>query len=206
MVRWFQIALMCLCSLVSALPVSAQTGSATDQVKVVLDKAMEIQTRGDLQGEAHRAERAKLVRKLISDNFLSSEMAREAIKGHWDKLSAAQRSEFQGLFIALFQDSYTRMVLNFLQRETIEYRGESSEGKSKMVRTVIMRANEHIPVDYMLDFKSNKWGIRDVVIDGVSIVENYNTTFSRAIQANGIGDLLSKMRVQKNAVVGDTKP
>jgi phospholipid transport system substrate-binding protein len=175
-------------------------------VKSVLDKAMEIQTRPDLQGEAHRTERGQLVRKLIGDNFMSAEMAQEAIKGHWNTISAAQRSEFQGLFIALFQESYTRMVLNFLQRETIEYRGESSEGKRKMVRTVIMRANEHIPVDYLVDVKGNRWLIRDVVIDGVSIVENYNNTFSRAIQTKGMADLLSKMQLQKKAVVGDTKP
>lgn len=194
---------MCLCSLVSAIPVAAQTGSATDEVKSVLDKAMEIQTRSDLQGEAHRSERGQLVRKLIADNFLSAVMARDAIRGHWDKISAAQRSEFQSLFIALFQESYTRMVLNFLQRETIEYRGESSEGKSKMVKTVIMRANEHIPVDYLLDLNNNNWRIRDVIIDGVSIVENYNTTFSRTIQTKGMADLLSKMQLQKKAVVDD---
>ncbi len=194
---------MCLCSLVSVIPAVAQAGSATDEVKSVLDNAMAIQTRPDLQGEAHRSERGQLVRKLIADNFLSAEMARDAIKGHWDKISAAQRSEFQSLFIALFQESYTRMVLNFLQRETIEYRGESSEGKSKMVKTVIMRANEHIPVDYLLDPKGKDWRIRDVVIDGVSIMENYNNTFSRTIQTKDMAYLLSQMRLQKKAVVDD---
>lgn len=174
---------------------------ATDEVKVVLNTAMEIQTRPDLQGDAHRAERAKLIRKLISDNFLAGDMARESIKGQWDKISASQRTEFQDLFTTLFQDSYTRMVLNFLQKETIEYRGETTENKSRFVRTVIMRANEHIPVDYYLDQKNAKWLIRDVVIDGVSIVENYNITFTRVIQNGGINALLGKMRLQKKAVV-----
>ncbi len=179
----------------------AENAIATDEVKIVLNTAMEIQTRPDLQGDAHRAERAKLIRKLISDNFLAGDMARESIKGQWDKISASQRTEFQDLFTTLFQDSYTRMVLNFLQKETIEYRGETTENKSRFVRTVIMRANEHIPVDYYLDQKNAKWLIRDVVIDGVSIVENYNITFTRVIQNGGINALLGKMRLQKKAVV-----
>ncbi len=187
----------------ASLPAAAENTAATNAVKAVLDKAMEIQTDPALQGDTHRAERAKLVRKLISDNFLSGDMARESIKGQWDKIPAGQRSEFQELFTSLFQDSYTRMVLNFLQKETIEYRDEVPESRSRLVRTVIMRANEHIPVDYHVDQKGARWLIRDVVIDGVSIVENYNITFTRVIQNGGMSALIGKMRLQKKAVVDD---
>ncbi len=170
------------------------------QVKSVLDKAMEIQTRPDLEGDAHRAERARLVRQIISENFLPQEMARESVKDQWDKISAAQRSEFQSLFTVLFQDSYTRMVLNFLKKENIEYSAESPEPGGMRVGTVIMRTNEHIPVDYHLIQKEGRWFIRDVDIDGVSIVDNYKNTFRRVIATSSFGDLLEKMRVQKKAI------
>lgn len=161
---------------------------------------MEIQTRPDLAGDANRKQRATLVQKLIADNFLSEEMARESIRGHWDKLSAGQHSEFRSLFTALFQDSYSRMVLNFLQQENIEYRGESSDGRGKVVKTVIMRSNEHIPVDYHVVQKGSRWMIRDVDIDGVSIVDNYRNSFQRAIQKGSVDGLLQKMRVQRQAI------
>ncbi len=186
--------------LTAAAPLKAQKQSATDEVKVVLDSAMEIQTRPDLQGDAKRQERARLIRRLIAANFLSEDMARESIRYHWDKVSPRQRAEFQDLFIGLFQDSYTRMVLNFLQKETIEYRGESAADKGRMVRTVIMRANEHIPVDYLVDQRGGRWLIRDVIIDGVSIVDNYNNTFHRVIQTESFDALLNRMRVQRKAV------
>ena len=180
----------------------AESG-ATAQVKVVLDRAMEIQTRPDLSGDAKRGERARLVRQLISENFLGEEMARESVKDYWDKISAPQRSEFRDLFIELFQDSYTRMVLNFLQRETIEYRGESQTAGGTKVGTVIMRANEHIPVDYHLKQQGGRWRIRDVEIDGVSIVDNYQNTFRRSIQAGSFDGLLNKMRTQRKALGED---
>lgn len=87
------------------------------------------------------------------------------------------------------------MVLNFLQKETIEYRDEVPESRSRLVRTVIMRANEHIPVDYHVDQKGARWLIRDVVIDGVSIVENYNITFTRVIQNGGMSALIDHLEV-----------
>jgi phospholipid transport system substrate-binding protein len=174
--------------------------SATERVRIILDKAMEIQTRPDLAGESHRAERAKLIRQLISENFLSSEMAKEALGETWDRISQKQRSEFQNLFVLLFQDSYTRMVLNFLQKENVEYRGESPEGKGMLVKTVIMRSNEHIPVDYHLSQKNGRWYIHDVDIDGVSIVKNYRNSFRKVIQSGSFDSLLQKMRVQSKAL------
>lgn len=173
-------------------------------VKAVLDKAMDIQTQPDLQGDTHRKERSRLVHQLIGENFLSADMAHESLKGNWDKLSSKQRAEFQDLFTKLFQDSYTRMVLNFLQKETIEYPGEASGGKGTRVKTVIMRSNEHIPVNYDLIQRSGRWFIHDVEIDGVSIVENYRNSFQRVIRAGSVEGLLQKLRVQHRAIRDET--
>jgi phospholipid transport system substrate-binding protein len=177
---------------------NAATGSAT--VKSVLDKAMDIQTQPDLQGESNVKKRAGMIRQIISENFDAEEMARQSLKENWDKLTPGQRSEFQKIFTGLFQDSYTRMVLNFLQREKVEYRQESPENKGVKVPTTIMRANEHIPVDYHLIQKGGRWLITDVDIDGVSIVENYRNTFGRVIQSSSFDNLLQKMRLQSQAI------
>ena len=179
---------------------SSAPQTAMEKVKSVLDAAIEIQTRKDLEGEPHRKERAVLVRELIAASFDSSDMAREALGAHWRKLSAGQQTEFQKLFSDLFQDSYTRMVLNFLRRETIEYRGETRRPKGVLVQTVIMRANEHIPVDYHLVQKGGRWWIRDVEIDGVSIVDNYRETFGREISRTSFDSLLQRMRLQNQAM------
>jgi phospholipid transport system substrate-binding protein len=181
-------------------PTMAASTSGSAAVKAVLDQAMDIQTRPDLHGEANLKERTRLIRQVISENFAAEEMARESLKESWDKLSPTQRTEFQKLFTALFQDSYTRMVLNFLQRENVEYRQESTANKGVKVPTTIMRANEHIPVDYHLVQKDGRWLIADVDIDGVSIVENYHNSFRRVIQTSSFDNLLKKMRLQSQAI------
>jgi phospholipid transport system substrate-binding protein len=91
------------------------------------------------------------------------------------------------------------MVLNFLKRETVEYSGETPEGKGVKVGTVIMRTNEHIPVDYILEQKSQRWYIRDVIIDGVSIVDNYRDAFGKVIRSQSFDTLIQKMTIQKKA-------
>jgi phospholipid transport system substrate-binding protein len=202
--RLFLILACSLCLFMGVCFGGAAAGDATTAVKAVLDRAMDIQTRPELAGEAHRVERVKLIHQLITDSFWFAEMARDSIKENWDRLAAGQRSEFQRLFAQLFQDSYTRMVLNFLQKETIEYRGESQEGNGSLVQTVIMRANEHIPVDYHLSQRQGRWLIRDVEIDGVGIVDNYKNTFRKVIQTSSFDGLLNKMRLQSQAIHGDS--
>jgi phospholipid transport system substrate-binding protein len=192
------IALLCLCLLWWLPAAEAESPSAVTQG--VLEKAMAVQTRPDLQGQEQRTRRAQLIRQLIAENFLAAEMARESLKEHWGKLSAEQRKEFENLFIDLFQDSYTRMVLNYLRQETVEYRGEQPENSLVKVQTILMRANEHIPVDYSLASKDGRWFIRDVTIDGVSIVGNYQNQFRRVIQGQSFDELLKKMRLQSQAV------
>lgn len=204
MIRHFILGICCCMAIVGMVPGRAGAAAgAMDQVKSVLDRAIEIQTRKELEGDTQRKERARLVRELIGNSFVSGDMARDALGGHWKKLSQKQQGEFQKLFSDLFQDSYTRMVLNFLQKETIEYRGEAPKGKGMFVQTVIMRANEHIPVDYHLIQKSGQWWISDVEIDGVSIVENYRDTFGREISRSSFDSLLQKMRVQNEAMGRD---
>jgi phospholipid transport system substrate-binding protein len=194
----YAITLLGLCLLWCAP--EARAGSATADTKVMLEKAMAIQTRPDLQSPEQRPMRAQLIRQLIAENFLAADMARESLKDHWNKLSQEQRKEFESLFIDLFQDSYTRMVLNYLRQETVEYRGEQPERDMARVQTLLMRVNEHIPVDYFLAQKNGRWWIRDVTIDGVSIVGNYQNQFRRVIQAQSVDELLKKMRLQSQAI------
>jgi len=182
----------------TAAPLWAQSGP-TDEVRSVLDKAMDIQTKPQLQGPEHRAERAAQIRNLISENFLSGEMARESLEDYWEKLSAKQREQYQALFIGIFTDSYSRRVLDFLKRETIEYPGETPEGKLVKVSTIIMRANEHIPVDYVLEHKGQKWMIRDVIIDGVGTVETYRNGFGGFLRNHPFDALIQRMAIQKKA-------
>jgi ABC-type transporter MlaC component len=92
------------------------------------------------------------------------------------------------------------MVLNYLKQQTIEYKGEEKTAGNTRVQTNIMRANEHIPVDYAVVLKDGRWLVRDVTIDGVSIVGNYQNQFRRVIQAQSFDELLKKMRVQSKAI------
>ena len=103
-------------------------------------------------------------------------------------------------FQDLFQDSYTKLVLDFLKREKIFYAKEETRQDQALIRTTIVRGNEEIAVDYSLTREHGQWAVNDVAIDGVSIIRNYRQSFTRVIQRESFQSLLKKMRSQQQAI------
>ena len=176
-----------------------QGGVPIECVRAILEEVMRIQTDPQLKGQEFRNKRKAAMKKIIAQNFHFDAMAKQALGQHWQALSEAKRSEFQVIFQDLFQESYTRLVLDFLGQEKILYNKEEVNHNRAMVKTTITRLNEEIPVDYSLAAVDQKWLVEDVTIDSVSIVQNYQKAFSRVIQQESFEGLLKKMRLQQKA-------
>lgn len=173
-------------------------GTPSEKIRGIMEEVMAIQTDPRLQGE--RDMRKASIQKIIARNFDLRAMAKEALGLYWQKLDGKQGAEFEAVFEDLFQDSYTRLVLDFLGKEKVLYDKEEVRDRRAVVETTIMRPKERIEVVYSLAPEMDDWLIRDVVIDGVSIVGNYNRSFSRVIKRESYQSLIEKMRLQQKSI------
>jgi phospholipid transport system substrate-binding protein len=178
---------------------SALGAEATGVVKKILDDVMAIQSNPSLQGQASRPTRRAAIKKVIVNNFDFDDMARQALGPYWNGLDGPGRAEFKSVFQDLFLDSYSRLVLDFLKKEKVAYVSEEATGNGAKVKTLIQRTDEEIPVDYFLIPSPGTLKVRDVSVDGVSIVGNYLKTFARVIQREAYQGLLRKMKLQRQA-------
>lgn len=179
---------------------TGQAGMPVEHVRKMLQEVMTIQTDPQLRGQAFRGKRKVAIQNVIAKNFYFDEMVKQVLNPYWEKLDEAKREEFKGLFKDLFQDSYTKLVLDFLAREKILYTQEDIRGGQALVKTTIFRINEEIPIDYFLTPVEQRWLVHDVKIDGVSIVQNYQKSFARVIKQESFEGLLGKMRLQQRAI------
>ncbi len=178
---------------------SAQDNPAADLVRTMLDRVLEIQNDPKLQES--RDVRRNLIRDVIVKSFDFEEMAKDSLgQQQWTSLSKEQRSEFEMVFRALFLDSYSRLVLDFLKKEKIDYGVPEKRRGRTVIRTSILRLDDRIPVEYVLTDRDTRLLISDVIIDGVSIVQNYRTSFSQVIKKESFSGLLKRMRLQQKAV------
>ena len=189
-----------LVSIVFVLHSASYAEEPVERIRSMLEEIMTIQTDPQLEGSAHREERRAAIKKIIGENIDFNAMAQVALDQHWQKLSSAQRNEFQQIFRDLFQDSYSRLVLNFIKREKVLYPKEDVRRNEATVMTVIVRANDEISVDYSLSKDKEVWLVDDVKVDGVSIAGNYRNAFDRVIKKESFNALLDRMRIQQQAI------
>jgi phospholipid transport system substrate-binding protein len=186
--------------LVLLLPgsVRASDGKPVDRVRDTLESALRILNDPTLQGPEKKTARTQQVRKLIASRFNYAEMAERSLDSHWVKLTPEQRQAFVALFGELFERSYSRLVLNSLPDQQIVYAGETVNGTRAVVKTVMVdKRGDRLPVDYQLRRPKAQWQLSDVVIDGVSIVNNYQSQFNKIIQTSSFDDLVKKMRIKR---------
>jgi phospholipid transport system substrate-binding protein len=181
---------------VSCPPRPAQAATPTAYVRGILDQVMGLQNDPAQSTQA----RSQAIHKIIERNFDFALMAKDSLGPTYERLSGGQRQEFTQTFSYLFQDSYARLVLNFLKKENIKYGRELPEGDKARVDTTIARTNENIPVTYLMHTAPQGWILYDVMVDGVSILQNYKTQFAQVIRTKSFEFLLHKMQEQRRAL------
>ena len=174
----------------------ALAGTPTAYVRGILDQVMGLQNDPALSTQA----RSQAIHQIIEGNFDFALMAKDSLGPTYERLSGGQRQQFTQTFSYLFQDSYARLVLNFLKKENIQYGRELPQGDKARVDTAIVRTNENIPVTYLMHTAPQGWILYDVIVDGVSILQNYKTQFAQVIRTQSFEFLLNKMQEQRRAI------
>src|SRR5262245_54498903 len=152
-------------ALVIACVVPAHAGPPTDTVRTGIDKALKILDDPNLKGEAHTAERRKLLREIANEVFDFEEMSRRALATHWRERTPEERQKFVGLFSDLLENTYFTQIDTHGSGGSVRYGAETLEGDQATVRTTIVSAKAtEIPADYRLLQKDGRWWVYDVSI------------------------------------------
>jgi phospholipid transport system substrate-binding protein len=167
-------------------------GPPTDNVKQVIERALDI-----LQNPAYKGEeRRQMVKRIVDPHFDYREMAKRSLGPTWSKLSSGQQAEFVHLFAQLLEASYSDKIEKYAQRVKIDYTGEILEGDYAEVRTVVVRTNDRLPLNYRLLNEAGGWKVYDVVIEGVSLVSNYQSQFRRIIHESSYAELVKRLKTK----------
>jgi len=185
-------------ALLLAIPAAALAGQPTDIVKSTVDEVLRLLSDPGLKSPDKKKQRRQMIKRAIDRHFDYDEMSKRSLGASWRNLTPAQRSEFVGLFADLLEASYAEKIERFSD-EKVNYTGEILDGADYAeVRTTIIRKNDRIPMDYRLYKAEGSWKVYDVVIEGVSLVSNYRSQFSRIIREGSYGELVRRLRTKVN--------
>ncbi len=159
--------------------------TTTQEVVAILKQDKDIQA-GDTQ------KIYKLVDAKILPNFDFNHMTMLAVGKYWPRATPAQRQlliqEFRTLLVRTYASSLTAF-----NNQVIEYKPfRMAPGATDVtVQTQVKQPGaQPIPIDYSMEKTSFGWKVYDVVIDGVSLVTNYRSSFGSEIRQSGIDGLI----------------
>ena len=174
----------------------------TSQLKGTIEKVIKI-TQDEALKNDKQARRVAL-RKTIAKRFNYRQMVRRSLAKNWDARSDQERQEFIALFKSLLENSYANK-LEAYQDEKINYVDEIVKGKYALVKTEVVRKSSTIGVDYKLIQENGNWKVYDFVIEGVSMIRNYRSQFTKIIRRDSYEVLVQKLTDKINEIEQDSK-
>ena len=185
---------------------TAAAGVPTDQLKRSTDRVLELVRDPTLQGPSKTEVRRREIRAVADEIFDWQTTGRRALARHWQPLSAGQRAEFSTLFADLVEQSYVSKIEAYTG-ETIRYLGENVAGDEATVHTkLVTKSNTEVSIDYRMAKEGDRWRVYDVVIEGVSLVNNYRSQFNRIIAQLGYDELVKKMKTKQQELRFEPQP
>ena len=193
MIIFNRLAIYFLVLVMLLIPSAGFAGEATAQLSSTIDEFVGILVRTPVS-ELRSKGLPERALKLINGRFDFSEMTRQSLGSHWQALNPAQQREFI--------DAYRQMLLRFFGRsvrssgdETIQYQREVQDGGRTSVETkVVSGSGQNLAIHYWLHDVGGQWKVYDVVIDNISIVNNYRAQFERIIAKTSVLALLEKIK------------
>ncbi len=176
------------------LPSRARAGEPTDVVKKTTDAVLDILRNKELKKPEKTAQRRALIRKTVSERFDFAEMAKRSLAQNWKKRTPDEQKEFVALFTDLVENTYITKIEKY-QDEKIFYTGERVEGPYAQVKTNVETSKGiETPIEYRLMREGNQWMAYDVIIEGVSLVNNYRNQFNSILRSSSYEELVKRLK------------
>jgi phospholipid transport system substrate-binding protein len=181
----------------------AASGTPTEFVRRTTESLLQVFEEPKLQGAAYREERLRRLRHIANTAFDWQEIARRVLATHWRERTPQERQEFAELFRESVKEMYlermeTAAQKRLQEKQAILYSGEQVNGQRAVVRTtVVTRHHREIPIEYHLRELDGQWRTYDVVILGVSLVNNYRAQFHRIITQSSYQELIRQLQARQ---------
>jgi phospholipid transport system substrate-binding protein len=175
-------------------PARATAGVPTEQIKATVDKAVLVLKDPGLRAESKTKERRDQLRQILFVRFDFNEMAKRALGANWRRRTAKEQEEFIHLFTELLERAYAETIESYTEEQII-YVNERLDGSYADVQSKILTSKgEEFSINYKAHLMSGEWRVYDVVVENISMVNNFRSQFNRVIANSSYEELVRRLR------------
>ena len=180
--------------IVFILAVSAGAGEPTAAVEASVNQVLDVLKDPKLKGPDAKNIKTEKLRVIYKSMFDEMEFSRRTLTRNWKNFTPAERREFVDLFEQVLEKSYLDKILDYSDEKIVFYKETMIDKDKAEVQSKIITSSNEIPIDYRIILKDGKWKVYDVVVENVSLVQNYRTQFNEILADGTPEDLLKILR------------
>ena len=186
------ISLGILMFFLSPLPVDA--GAPLDTVQTNVNKVLDVLRDPKLKAESAKEIKKEKLETMYEQMFDEVELSMRSLGGNWKKLSPAQQQEFVQLYRQILGKAYIDKILSFTNEKIVFSKENILSNNQAEVQTKVITSSNEIPIFYRVILKDGTWKVYDVVVESVSLVQNYRSQFNSILAKNTPDQLLEILR------------
>ena len=132
---------------------------------------------------------------LVESRFSLDILIKRSLGRNWRKLNPEQRIEFKKLFGKLVMHTYSKRLEEAGERPKFEFGKTVELPKSRLeIQSEVEYLSDKITVYYRLAKRDGRWEVYDIVVEGVSLMNNYRKQFNSIMGRSSVDKLLSTLR------------
>jgi phospholipid transport system substrate-binding protein len=197
MVNWISLALVAL----FAAAAMAQDGAPDELVKTTTQDVISvIKQDKDIQA-GDKSKIYALVEEKVLPHFDFKRMSQLAMGKNWRQATPEQQESLIKEFRSLLVRTYA-VSLSQYRDQKIEFKPLKLEADAKdaTVKTTFLQSGrEPVAVDYGMFKGASGWKVYNIIVEGVSLVENYRSTFNEQVRKSGIDGLIKTLSERNKA-------
>jgi phospholipid transport system substrate-binding protein len=193
MKRSFVVFIIALAAL-KLFAVSTYAVSALETIQTQVDRALEVLRNPALKTDSAKAVKEKKIWAILDGVFDYTELSKRTLAQHWKRFSPDQQGEFTRLFGKLLGTVYIDRIIAYKDEKVVFGKVTQISEKISEVQSEVIRSSKSIPIHYRMILKNGEWKVYDVVIEGVSLVQNYRTQFREILMNKSPEELLKTLR------------
>jgi phospholipid transport system substrate-binding protein len=180
--------------LLTLSPAALRAGVPTDQVRQTADRVLAVLQDSRLKSADKQQERRAQIRQIIANRFDFGEMAKRSLGPNWQKVNNDEQRQFVELFTELLEKSYADQIESYNGEKIVYGRENVSQDQADVDTKIVTKKGEEISVNYKLRSADGDWKVYDVVIENISIVNNFRSQFNRILANASFAELLKKLQ------------
>lgn len=192
-----------LCALSVALwsgPGFAQTSQARQALELRINEVLDILKSEEFRNPETHTAAIDRIDAVIRTIFDFEQFSARTVGPHWPHFTNEQKKNFQEAFAALLRATYLDK-LDTYSGERVIFTGETASKKGDKVEITsdIQLTDKVVPVAYRMIYRNQRWAVYDVIVEGMSLVQNYRTQFQDILNSGTPEQLTQRVwdQVQK---------